>query len=98
MLESSHDYLNYLKTKDGKEIDFLVTESDSPSLLAETKWSNQKRSPNFAVFKKFYPHVRGIQFVNGLEYEKPIPMISKYEEQVAGWPNSHWQIETDVAV
>ena len=65
--------LFYVKTKDGKEIDFLITESDLPNLLVETKWSSQKRSPNFAIFRKYFPHARGIQLVHGLEREKTYP-------------------------
>jgi len=32
--------LHYVKTKEGKEIDFLVMKEDIPFLLAEVKWAD----------------------------------------------------------
>jgi predicted AAA+ superfamily ATPase len=50
--------LYYLKNKDGREIDFLVSKEEKPSLMLEVKWSDAKRNPNFSFFEK---HLAGIK-------------------------------------
>ncbi len=65
--------LHYLKTKDNKEIDFLVTRNESPTLLIEVKWADQKMSPNFSMFKRYFPEIQKIQLVGDLKREKTYP-------------------------
>ena len=65
--------LYFLRTKDGREIDFFVTRDDSPLLMLEVKWSDSKPSRNFQAFSKFFPNTRKIQLVKGLDREKTYP-------------------------
>jgi predicted AAA+ superfamily ATPase len=65
--------LHFLRTKDGREIDFFVTRDDSPLLMLEVKWSDSKPSRNFQAFSKFFPNTRKIQLVKGLDREKTYP-------------------------
>jgi predicted AAA+ superfamily ATPase len=65
--------LFYIKNKDGKEVDFLITENDVPTLMIEVKWSDANLSPNFAGFDKFFPSIRKIQLVKELNREKTYP-------------------------
>jgi uncharacterized protein len=65
--------LYYLKTKDNKEIDFLVARDETPSLLIEVKWAEAAVSPNFSVFSKYFPGIRKVQIVGDLKREKTYP-------------------------
>ncbi|MEW6077875.1 MAG: ATP-binding protein [Thermodesulfobacteriota bacterium] len=62
--------LYYLKNKEGKEIDFLVTRNEAPLLMLEVKWQDNALSPNFAAFEKYFPGTRKIQLVKALKKEK----------------------------
>jgi len=63
----------YLKNKDGREIDFLVTKEEKPSLMLEVKWSDEKQSPNFSFFEKYIAGTRKIQIVKELKRDKTYP-------------------------
>jgi uncharacterized protein len=65
--------LNYLKTKDNREIDFFITRKETPFLMAEVKWADNAPSRNFAIFGKFFPGVRKVQIVKELNREKTYP-------------------------
>jgi predicted AAA+ superfamily ATPase len=65
--------LFYLRNKDGKEIDFLVTHNERPALMIEVKWSDSNRSPNFSLFEKYVNRVRKVQVVKELTREKTYP-------------------------
>jgi uncharacterized protein len=65
--------LYYLKNKEGREIDFCVSKEGTPSLLAEVKWNENNLSPNFDVFKKFFPKIKMIQISKKLNREKTFP-------------------------
>lgn len=65
--------LCYLATKDGKEIDFLITIDEAPRAMVEVKWADAHPSPNFAIFEKFFPKTRKIQIVRKLDREKTYP-------------------------
>jgi predicted AAA+ superfamily ATPase len=45
--------LHFLRTKDGKEIDFLVVIDGRPALMVEAKWNEDTPSPHFASFSRF---------------------------------------------
>ncbi len=62
--------LYYLKNKEGKEIDFLVTRSEASLLMLEVKWQDNVLSPNFAAFEKYFSNTRKIQLVKALKKEK----------------------------
>lgn len=63
----------YLRNKDGKEIDFCITANDNPSLMVEVKWKDDTLSPNFEIFKKFFPQIKMIQVTKELRKEKTFP-------------------------
>jgi hypothetical protein len=65
--------LNYLKTKDGKEIDFGITIDGIPSLMVEVKWKGENLSPNFETFKKYFPSIKTVQLSKELKREKTFP-------------------------
>ncbi|MCI5146014.1 MAG: ATP-binding protein [Candidatus Electrothrix sp. AR3] len=65
--------LHYLQTKDGNEIDFLVTRETSPSLMLEVKWTDSKRSRNFLLFDRHLGSIPKIQIVGKLTQETTYP-------------------------
>lgn len=65
--------LYFLKSKDGREIDFLIARNERPALMLEVKWSDGDRSPNFSFFGKYLAGTRKIQIVKELEREKTYP-------------------------
>jgi uncharacterized protein len=62
--------LFYLKNKEGKEIDFCIESNNIPSLLLEVKWNDNRLSPNFNQFRRFFPDVKMIQISKTLDREK----------------------------
>jgi len=65
--------LYYVKNKDGKEIDFCIAKDGTPSLLVEVKWNGSNLSPNFEIFKKFFPEIKMVQISKKLNREKTFP-------------------------
>ncbi len=65
--------LHYLRTRDGKELDFLISINDKPLLLLETKWSDATPSPAFNFFQKYFSTVETIQLVLELPRETTYP-------------------------
>ena len=65
--------LYFLKNKDGREIDFLITKNEKPALMLEVKWSDTERSPNFSFFEKYFTSAKKIQIVKELKREKTYP-------------------------
>lgn len=65
--------LNYLRTKDGKEIDFLICIERKPILMLEIKWSDETPVNSFHHFSQFLPKVKKIQLVKELMREKMYP-------------------------
>lgn len=61
--------LHYLRTKDGNEIDFLVTSDNVPILCIEVKASDSSTSKHFEFFKKFIQPVHCGQLVLELPRE-----------------------------
>jgi len=65
--------LYYLKNKDGKEIDFCITSNGSPALMVEVKWKDGSLSPNFEIFKQYFPKLKMVQISKELNKEKTFP-------------------------
>lgn len=65
--------LHYLRTKDGKELDFLITQENKPTHGIEVKSTDDQPSPSFHYFAQFLPKVRFIQLVKTLKREKTFP-------------------------
>lgn len=65
--------LHYLMTKDGREVDFLVSRDDAPCLMIEVKWADDSPTSNFSIFGKYFPGVKKVQVVGDLKREKTYP-------------------------
>ena len=65
--------LYYLKTKDKREIDFIVTREEAPFLMAEVKWADTSPGRNFTIFAKYFPDARKVQIVRKIDREKTYP-------------------------
>lgn len=65
--------LFYLRNKDGREIDFLVTRNEDPTLMIEVKWSDANLSSHFSFFDKYFSAVNKMQLVKELNREKTYP-------------------------
>lgn len=65
--------LHYLRTKQGNEVDFLVTINNKPHALIEVKTSDAKPAKGFEYFSNFLPDVKKIQLVKSLKHEKTYP-------------------------
>ena len=70
--------LQFLRTKDGHEIDFLITREKLPFQLIEAKWKDNKLSPNFKKILPAEPLSR-IQVVGELEESKSYPTGERLE-------------------
>lgn len=63
--------LFYIRNRDKKEIDFLLTKNNQPSHLIEAKWKDDRLSPHFDLFAKDLPAgIKKTQVVRHLEREK----------------------------
>ena len=58
--------LFYARTKEHREIDFLVERKKRPPLLIEVKLSEENASPHFNHFRKFFPNAECVQLVRNL--------------------------------
>lgn len=63
--------LHVLRTKDGREIDFLIVINDQPYIVIEAKLSDNEPSKHFAYFAEFLPkNVKKIQLIKNCKHEK----------------------------
>jgi len=65
--------LHFMRTKDGKEIDFLVIINDHPHYLIEAKWADDTPNKNFYNFAAYFPKIKKIQLVKEIAREKTYP-------------------------
>ncbi len=65
--------LHYLRTKDGKELDFLISLDSKPTYLIEVKLSDEERASGFKHFSKFFPEIKKLQLVKDLSREQTYP-------------------------
>ncbi len=65
--------LHYLRTKEGKEIDFAISMDERVTHLIEVKMSDGNASPSFLHFSPQLPEVKTIQLVRHCEREKTYP-------------------------
>jgi len=70
--------LNYIRDKDGREIDFLVSRQNQPLKLIEVKWKDDSLSANFKRFLADKPLNR-VQVVGVLEQNKSYPSGERIE-------------------
>jgi predicted AAA+ superfamily ATPase len=60
--------LRYLRTKDGREVDFCLVENNTPTLMIETKFAHAHLSTSLLGFQKKYG-IRAVQLVRHLKRE-----------------------------
>ncbi len=79
--------LNFLRTKDGREIDFFIEVQDKNCWLIEVKLGDSDISPHFKSFSSHFKNVRQVQIVKnlkrefsneqGVEVKKALPWLSE---------------------
>ncbi|MEM1243755.1 MAG: ATP-binding protein [Pseudomonadota bacterium] len=62
--------LRYLRSKDGRGLDFITLIDEQPRHIIEVKKSDDKPSKHFAYFAKYLPEIKKIQLVKELKREK----------------------------
>ncbi len=65
--------LNYIRTKDGKELDFAVSLDDSLTHLFEVKLTDTDRSPAFGAFPELLKGTQAVQLVGAKTRRKTWP-------------------------
>lgn len=64
--------LHYLRTKDGRELDFLIHLDGIPTHLIEVKMSNDDPVRAFQFFSQLFPHALCLQLVRNLPRDKSL--------------------------
>lgn len=64
--------LHYVRTKDGKEVDFLIVRDKKPWLLVEAKWRDDEFSPHLVFFARMLGTSRQVQVNRFAEREKTL--------------------------
>jgi len=62
--------LNYLRTKEGAEVDFVLCENDAPTYLIECKHSDNRPASSLIKFAGLFPEAKSIQLVRELRQEE----------------------------
>ena len=76
--------LHYLRTKEGKEIDFAVVIEDQVRFLIEVKTSDTSPHAGFTTFARYFPYAGTIQLVKKIDRDKSYPSGLKIRN-VATW-------------
>lgn len=64
--------LNYIRTKEEKEIDFVIAEDNKIDKAIEVKLSEKELASNVKYFKSKYPDINFIQLVHNLKQQKEV--------------------------
>lgn len=83
--------LRYLRTKEDKEADFLITVDDSPRLAIEVKTGDREISPSLSYFSSKYGF-NGIQLVGDLrlEYDNGSIQVRKAQPWLQAIASNPW--------
>lgn len=65
--------LHYLRTKEGKELDFLVCIDNTPTTMIEVKQSDDSPAKGFEHFSKYFSSTQMIQVVKECKRDKTYP-------------------------
>ncbi|MGE3062425.1 MAG: ATP-binding protein [bacterium] len=68
-VEGKNVSLNYLRTKEKKEVDFAIIENDRITDLIEVKLSDSNPDRNLVYFKERLPATNAIQIVHNIKYD-----------------------------
>jgi predicted AAA+ superfamily ATPase len=74
--------LNYLRTKDGAEVDFVLCEKGTPSHLIECKHADNRPAASLIKFAELFPTAKSILLVRELrqeEYRRPVSILKGAE-------------------
>ena len=65
-MEGTSESLMYMRTKEGKEVDFVFVDSlNKPTRMFEVKYSDSQLSKNLIFFKERY-HISGVQLIKDI--------------------------------
>lgn len=70
--------LNYVRNKDGKEVDFAVARNGELAQLIEVKLGDEKISSSLKYFAERFPTVESIQLVHNLKQNKTVEGINVF--------------------
>jgi predicted AAA+ superfamily ATPase len=70
-----HEELYYLRTKEGKELDFFVADDENVHWGLEAKVTDESVSHNIKYFKERYPELSYIQVVENMRQRKEIDSV-----------------------
>ncbi len=71
--------LHFIRNKDGREIDFLITRNQQPCQLVEVKWADADLSPDFRRFLPSDKSLKRVQVVGELAQNKSFPTGERIE-------------------
>ena len=62
--------LHYIRTKDGAEVDFALSEAGTLAQMIECKWGDNKPHRSLIRFAEQFPDAESVQIVYGLRQEE----------------------------
>jgi uncharacterized protein len=62
--------LNYIRTKDGKDTDFVIVQDGAPQVLIEVKASENRPAKSLVYFAGRFPSAQAVQLVHHLRQEE----------------------------
>ena len=62
--------LHYIRTKDGAEVDFALSEAGTLTQMIECKWNDNKLNRSLIRFAEQFPDAESVQIVYGLRQEE----------------------------
>jgi predicted AAA+ superfamily ATPase len=68
--------LRYVRTRDGREVDFVLCKEDRITTLMEVKLAENRLSPPLSYFRRRMPNVAAFQLVQNLRQEESINGVS----------------------
>lgn len=68
-MDGKSRHVRYLRTKEGREVDFFITEENTPKFMVEVKQSDRALAKNLLYFNERY-NFPGVQLVAELRLEK----------------------------
>lgn len=77
--------LFYFRTKDHKEVDFVITDDGVPVEMIEVKLSDRKISKNLCYFKSRYPQIKALQLVQNLQESEYLKEKDLYLQNAADY-------------
>lgn len=87
VLGASSVKLHFLRTKDGREVDFLAVINEEPYCLIEVKWADDTPSKHFTYFGSYVPQAKKIQLVKEIVRDKTYPDGLKVQDVVSWLAN-----------